>query len=99
MELQQPTSLDEAVAALTRWGDDARLIAGGTAVVLMLKHRLIAPGALVSLERVPGLRYIRHEPGVGLRIGAMTTIREAELDPPVRSSEERRGGKASGDTS
>src|ERR687883_278752 len=84
MELQQPTSLDEAVAALARWGDDARLIAGGTAVVLMLKNRLIAPGALVSLERVPGLRYVRHEPGVGLRIGALTTIREAELDPLVR---------------
>ncbi|SRR5579883_334723 len=84
MELQQPTSLDEAVAALARWGDDARLIAGGTAVVLMLKNRLIAPAALVSLERVPGLRYVRYEPGVGLRIGALTTIREAELHPLVR---------------
>src|SRR5262245_39083913 len=84
MELQQPTSLDEAVAALARLGDDARIIAGGTAVVLMLKNRLIAPGALISLERVRALRYIRHEPGVGLRIGALTTIREAELDPLVR---------------
>src|SRR5919202_1638914 len=84
MELQQPTSLEEAVAALARLGDEARLIAGGTAVVLMLKNRLIAPGALVSLERVPGLRYVRHEPGVGLRIGALTTIREAELSPLVR---------------
>ena len=84
MELQQPTSLNEAVAALAQLGDDARIIAGGTAVVLMLKNRLIALGALISLERVPGLRYIRHEPGVGIRIGALTTIREAELDPLVR---------------
>src|SRR5687767_12165441 len=84
MELQQPTSLDEAVAALARWGDDARLIAGGTAVVLMLKHGLIHPGVLISLDRVSGLRYIRHEPDAGLRIGALTTIREAELDSLVR---------------
>ncbi|HZU07559.1 MAG TPA: xanthine dehydrogenase family protein subunit M [Chloroflexota bacterium] len=84
MELLQPTSLEEAVAALAQWGDDARIIAGGTAVVLMLKNRLIAPGALLGLDRVPGLRYIRHEPGVGLRIGAMTTLREAELAPLVR---------------
>src|SRR5262249_38139283 len=84
MELQQPTSLDEAVAALARWGDEARIIAGGTAVVLMLKNRLLAPGTLVSLERGTGLRYIRDGHGGGWRVCALTTIREAELDPLVR---------------
>ena len=84
MELLQPTSLDEAVALLAQHGDEARIVAGGTAVVLMLKNRLIAPGALLSLGRLPGLRSIRHEPGTGLRIGALATIRDAELSPLVR---------------
>src|SRR5262245_54731346 len=84
MELLQPTNLDEAVGLLAQRGDEARIIAGGTAVVLMLKNRLIAPAVLLSLGRLPGLRYIRHEPGTGLRIGALTTIREAEVSPLVR---------------
>ena len=63
---------------LAQHGDEARLIAGGTAVVLMLQNRLIEPGFLVSLSRVPDLDYIRHEPGVGLRIGALTTVRQVE---------------------
>jgi len=84
MEILQPTQLDEAVSLLSQHGDEARIVAGGTAVVLMLKNRLIAPGVLLSLGRLPGLRYIRHEPGAGLRIGALTTIREAELSPLVR---------------
>ncbi len=84
LELLQPTTLDEAVSLLAQHGDEARIVAGGTAVVLMLKNRLIAPAALLSLGRLPGLRYIRHEPGVGLRIGALTTIREAERSPLIR---------------
>jgi len=84
MQILQPASLDEAVSLLSQHGDDARIVAGGTAVVLMLKNRLIAPEVLLSLGGLPGLRYVRHEPGSGLRIGALTTIREAELSPVVR---------------
>ena len=84
MEILEPRSVDEAVAALAQHGDEARLIAGGTAVVLMLQNRLISPAYLVNLGRLDPLRYIRYEPGVGLRLGALTTIREAELSPVVR---------------
>jgi aerobic carbon-monoxide dehydrogenase medium subunit len=83
-EFLRPTSLQEAVGALAEHGDEVRLIAGGTALVLMLKNRLISPSKLLSLDLVPELRYIEHQPGTGLRIGALTTIREAELSPLVR---------------
>lgn len=69
---------------LAEHADEAKIIAGGTAVVLMLKNRLISPSYLVSLGRVDGLSYIRHERGTGLRIGALTTIRQAETSPVVR---------------
>jgi carbon-monoxide dehydrogenase medium subunit len=55
----QPESLPEALAALAKYGDDAKVIAGGTALVLMLQQRLIAPDVLISLGRVPDLDYIR----------------------------------------
>jgi carbon-monoxide dehydrogenase medium subunit len=82
-ELYEPRTLDEATALLAQHGDDARIIAGGTAVVLMLKNHLIAPSALVSLGELDGLQYIRTADDGTLRLGAMTTIREIERSPLV----------------
>ncbi|HWO40189.1 MAG TPA: FAD binding domain-containing protein [Candidatus Eisenbacteria bacterium] len=84
IELLQPGSLDEVVALLAAHRDETKIISGGTALVIMLKNRLIAPAKLLSVGRLQELRAIRHEPGVGLRIGALVTLREAELSPVVR---------------
>lgn len=84
LSLHEPLAVDEAVALLDRYGGDARVIAGGTAVVLMLQNRLIAPEHLVSLARIPALNSMSHEPGVGLRIGALTTLRAAETASLIR---------------
>jgi carbon-monoxide dehydrogenase medium subunit len=80
----EPTSVEEAVGALSRHGDEAKVIAGGTAVVLMLKNRLISPAALVSLGRLQDMDTIEFDPAAGLRLGALTTIRQAETSPVVR---------------
>ncbi len=85
-ELYEPSTLDEATALLARHGEDAKIIAGGTALVIMLRNRLIAPGAVVSLGGLDELRYIRTDADGSLRIGAMTTLREVELSPVVRST-------------
>jgi carbon-monoxide dehydrogenase medium subunit len=84
IKLLQPGTLDEAITLLAQH-EDSKIISGGTALVIMLKNRLISPAALLSLGRLSELRSIRHEPGVGLRIGALVTIREAELSPLVRN--------------
>ena len=72
-------TLDEAVTLLAKGGDQTKIIAGGTALVIMLRNRLIAPSVLLSLGDLQELRNIRHEPGTGLRIGGLVTIREAEM--------------------
>jgi carbon-monoxide dehydrogenase medium subunit len=84
IKLLQPAKLDEALALLASENEDTKIIAGGTALVIMLRNRLIAPATLISLGRLDELRTIRHEPGTGLRIGALATVREAELSPVVR---------------
>jgi carbon-monoxide dehydrogenase medium subunit len=84
IKLLQPTSLNEAVSLLSEHSDETKIVSGGTALVIMLRNRLIAPATLLSLGRLPELRTIRHEPGTGLRIGALVTIREAETSPLVR---------------
>jgi carbon-monoxide dehydrogenase medium subunit len=84
IKLSQPNSVDEALDLLAKEGDQIKIIAGGTALVIMLKNRLISPSALLSLGRLDDLRYVRHEAGTGLRIGGLVTIRDAENSPVVR---------------
>lgn len=83
-DILEPTTVAEAASALSSGGDDAKLIAGGTALVLLLKNRLISPKSLISLDHVPGLDSIRYEAGTGLRLGALATIRQAETSSVVR---------------
>jgi aerobic carbon-monoxide dehydrogenase medium subunit len=81
-EYRAPRSLDEALAVLGEYGEDARVVAGGTALVTMMRQRLVQPRCLVSLRDVPGLGRI--EANGGLRLGALVTHREAEISPVVR---------------
>lgn len=83
-ELLVPSSLTEAARLLRQREDEAKAISGGTAVVLLMRQRLIAPSYLVALYALPDMSYIRREPGEGLRIGALTPIRDVETSPLVR---------------
>jgi len=74
----------EAVAALVRHGDDARLIAGGTALVPLMKHQVLRPAVLVSVARVPGLAAIEPLPDGGVRVGALATHAAVARSPLVR---------------
>ncbi len=67
-----PRSLPEAIALLKKYGDTARLLAGGHSLIPMMKIRFAEPEHLVDLGGVAELRGIREE-GEELRIGAMTT--------------------------
>lgn len=78
-------SVDQAVGALQHYGDDATVVAGATAVTIMLQQGLIDPGAIVSIGGIDGLRGIELA-GDELVLGALTTHREVELDPAVREA-------------
>lgn len=83
-ELHVPTSLDEGLDLLDQFGDDARPIAGGTALTLLMQQRLVLPGHLVSLGRIAELSGIDASDG-SLRIGAATTHRTLEMDAGARA--------------
>lgn len=78
-----PRSLDEALAILQDYGDEARVVAGGTALVTMLRQRLLRPACLVSLREVPGCDRIEATNGT-VRLGALVTHRDAEVAPLLR---------------
>lgn len=77
-----PSSLDEAVSLLQRYAGEARVLAGGQSLIPMMNFRIAAPAALVDLNRMPDLDYIRQEGGV-VRIGAMTRQRKLEFSPVI----------------
>ena len=85
-ELVEPRTLREAVALLDTGEPSARPIAGGTAVMLMMKMGVLRPGRLVSLRAIEK-RYssIEAGPDGALRIGAMTTLSALERSPVVMS--------------
>src|SRR5436309_9389597 len=83
-ELLEPTSLQQAIALLSSEDRSVRPIAGGTALMLMMKTRLFQPTRLVSLRRLNGdVRGISANPNGGLRIGAMTSLAQLEYAPEL----------------
>jgi carbon-monoxide dehydrogenase medium subunit len=67
-----PKSLPDALGLLKRFGDDAKVLAGGHSLLPMMKLRFAQPGHLVDLGKIAELRGIREDGGT-IRIGAMTT--------------------------
>jgi aerobic carbon-monoxide dehydrogenase medium subunit len=72
----RPASLDEAFDLLDRYGDDGRILAGGQSLVPTLNMRLVAPRAVIDINRVPDLDAIRMASD-GLVIGAL--VRQAAI--------------------
>jgi carbon-monoxide dehydrogenase medium subunit len=64
-----PDSVDAAVALLTKAGDGARVMAGGTDVLVLLHGEIIAPELIVDIKNIPEMRAIAAEDG-GWRVGA-----------------------------
>lgn len=67
-----PNTVSEAVGMLTRFGEDAKILAGGHSLLPMMKLRFAQPATLIDLKKIAELRGISDEDGM-IRIGAMTT--------------------------
>jgi carbon-monoxide dehydrogenase medium subunit len=83
-EYLEPESLGEALTLLERHGDEARAIAGGTSLIIMMRQQLLRPKVLISLARIPNFDAITFDEREGLRIGAGARHRDIELSPFVR---------------
>ena len=76
----QPTSLDEALALLDEHAGRARIIAGGTDVIVELSRGVRPTSTLIDITAIPGLKYIREEDGV-IRLGALATHNDVIASP------------------
>jgi carbon-monoxide dehydrogenase medium subunit len=78
----RPKTLEEALSLLNQHGKKAKLIAGGTDVIVMIKQKAMMPEVLISLRGIPGLDQIRYDGS--LKIGTMVTHRDIEKSEVIR---------------
>jgi carbon-monoxide dehydrogenase medium subunit len=79
----EPRSIADACKII---GDDdeAKLIGGGTALLILIKHGILLPKTLVNLKKINDATGVSYDPARGLRIGGLTTIFDVESSPTVR---------------
>jgi carbon-monoxide dehydrogenase medium subunit len=80
----EPATLEEACSLLRQHGDEARPIAGGTGLLIMMRQRLLNPAVIVSLGRIPDFDRIHFNGADGLTISAGARHRDIELNAAVR---------------
>ncbi len=78
-----PRTLEEALKLLEAQGDGARVMAGGTDVMVKMTHGLLKPKAIINLQEIEELRGIRFNTTDGLTIGATARLVEVATHPDV----------------
>jgi aerobic carbon-monoxide dehydrogenase medium subunit len=80
-----PTSTAQAITLLAEHGDQARLLAGGQALLPLMASRELRSPHVIDLNRLAELSFVTVTPQ-WLRIGALTRLRQVENDPAVRAA-------------
>jgi len=81
----EPSSIQEASQMLAAHRDNCRMMAGGTALMLALRQRMVTPTHVISLRNIRDLRGITYDNKTGLRIGALTLHAELARSPLART--------------
>ena len=83
-DYQEPTSLKKVFALMEKHGEDGRVMAGGTSMIIMMRQRLLTPKVVISLARLPKFDRVTYSPTDGLCIGAGARHRDIELSKAVQ---------------
>lgn len=84
-EYLEPQSIDEVLFLLTRYGNQAKVLAGGTDLVPRMRQGALSPEYVIDLGNLTNLKYIHSDPKAGIQIGALTTISEIEKSPQLQT--------------
>jgi len=82
-EYLSPKTIKEACRLLAKHKDKARVVAGGTDLLVIMKHKEVTPQYVIGLKGIPNLDYIKAD-AKGLRIGALATLKSVADSRDVR---------------
>lgn len=83
-DYHSPATVAKALGLLSKLGDKARVLAGGTDLLLAMKERAVVPEHLVNIKGIKALKGISYTGKQGLKIGALTTCAELERSGLVK---------------
>ncbi len=83
-EYLEPRTIEEAVSLLSKYDGEAKLIAGGTDLMNLIRTRMIKPKYVVDIAHIPGLDYVRYDDKGALSVGVLTTLRTLEMSADVK---------------
>jgi carbon-monoxide dehydrogenase medium subunit len=84
-EYIEPKSIPEICSLLYRYGDEAKLLAGGTDLFVRMKEKEIKPKYLIDLKAIPGLDSIKYQEATGITLGALTILDDIEKSPLIQA--------------
>ena len=82
-DFHEPKTLKEACQILAEYGPKARIIAGGTDLMVNMKKKILSPEQVVSISRIPELKNLDTS-GDSIRIGACFTVAELSASDAIQ---------------
>ena len=83
-EYFNPSTLSEALSLLGKYNGQAKILAGGTDLLVGMKEKGLSPRYIIDIKGIPGLKNIHFDADQGLTIGALATMQEVEVFPAIR---------------
>ena len=80
----RPTTVKEALEILSQYAEEAKIIAGGQSLLILMRQGLVAPPYLIDIKHLNEINYIEAEASGGIRIGATTTHRAIEKSALIK---------------
>ena len=78
-----PKTVEEALSLLSQYKEEAKIIAGGQSMLVVMRQGILAPEYLIDVKGISALDYINYDEREGLRIGALTIHRAIEKSPVI----------------
>jgi carbon-monoxide dehydrogenase medium subunit len=79
-----PKTVEEALSLLSQYKGEAKIIAGGQSMLVVMRQGLLAPEYVVDIKGITALDYMTYDEREGLRIGALTIHRAIEKSPIIQ---------------
>jgi carbon-monoxide dehydrogenase medium subunit len=79
-----PKKVEECLSLLSQYKEEAKIIAGGQSMLVVMRQGLLAPEYVVDIKGISALDYMTYAEREGLRMGALTTHRAIEKSPVIQ---------------
>jgi carbon-monoxide dehydrogenase medium subunit len=79
-----PKTVKEALSLLSKYKEEAKIVAGGQSILVVMRQRLLTPEYVIDIKGLSALDYIKYDEGKYLRIGALTPHRTIEKSPVIQ---------------